>query len=102
MITKPLDEDVNELLGKLADARRLPEKMPPASGNVTEFTEEIRKAENYVQTLKQQAESTMAALGCVDHRTQVIRQGVADMLINWEIFKDRAEWNPSPPGEDNR
>lgn|GEM_PF-1274655 len=89
MTEKPFsEEDVNELLRELADARNLSEQMSERQG---QREDDIRKTEDRVQALRERAESTISALGCADPRAKDIHKAMADMVIRWEIFKDRGK-----------
>ncbi len=87
----PLDDVTKQLLQQLSEAKALPERFRRGLNGGVDVRSEIRKADRKVEDLHKRAKEAMKRLGCVSPETRLVYNGMADMLIAWQSFKDSLE-----------
>lgn len=88
MIMVSTDDSTNRLLQELSDAKTWPARFKRVLDSGSDVSDEIREAEKKIEELEKRAKEAMKRLGCVSPQTRSIYHGMADMLINWNVFKD--------------
>lgn len=82
------DDPVPRLLEALAEAKTWPERFQARLEGGADIHHEISEADKRIEQLEKQAKEAMKRLGCVSPQTRMVYHGMADMLINWQTFKD--------------
>jgi hypothetical protein len=82
------DDAVTQLLRALSEAKTWPERLKDALDRGVDVSRGIRKADEEIGQLEKRAKEAMKSLGCVSPHTRAVYHGMADMLINWQTFKD--------------
>ena len=82
------DDIVARLLEELSDAKTWPARFKGALESGADIGHEIAEADKKIEQLEQRAKDAMKRLGCVSPQTRSIHHGMADMLMEWHIFKD--------------
>lgn len=83
------DDTTTGLLQELSDAKTWPARFERGLDSGLDVSHDIREAEKKIEELEKRAKEAMKRLGCVSPQTRSIYHGMADMLINWNAFKDR-------------
>ena len=83
--------EIDQLLKELADARAWPDRFKETLTRGLDIRDEVKEADNRVNSLEKRAQEAMKKLGCVSPATRLVYQGMADMLISWKTFKDSVE-----------
>ncbi len=84
----PTDDPVPRLLEALSEAKTWPERFKAQLEAGADIRHEISEAGKRIEQLQQQAKEAMKRLGCVSPQTRSVYHSMADMLINWQTFKD--------------
>ena len=82
------DDAMSTLLKELSDAKTWPERFKQALKTGTDVSSDIQEADKKIEVLERRAKEAIKRLGCVSPETRLIYHGMADMLINWQVFKD--------------
>lgn len=82
------DDSLPQLLEALAEAKTWPERFKAQLEAGANIHQEIREAGKRIEALERQAKEAMKRLGCVSPQTRSVYHGMADMLINWQTFRD--------------
>lgn len=82
------DDATNRLLQELSEAKAWPDTILRKRRAGEEVESRIREAEEKVADLEKRAKEAMKRLGCVSPETRRVYNGMADMLIAWQTFKD--------------
>jgi hypothetical protein len=82
------DDPVPRLLEALSEAKTWPERFKAQLEAGADIRHEIRETGKRIEQLEKQAKEAMKRLGCVSPQTRLVYHGMADMLINWQTFKD--------------
>ena len=82
------DDSVPRLLEALAEAKTWPERFKAQLEAGADIRHEISEASKRIEQLEKQAKQAMKRLGCVSPQTRSVYHSMADMLINWQTFKD--------------
>jgi len=82
------DDSVPRLLEALAEAKTWPERFKAQLEAGADIRHEISEAGKRIEALEEQAKEAMKRLGCVSPQTRSVYHGMADMLINWQTFRD--------------
>jgi hypothetical protein len=82
------DDPVPRLLEALSEAKTWPERFKAQLEGGADIRHEISEAGKRIEQLEKQAKEAMKRLGCVSPQTRLVYHGMADMLINWQMFKD--------------
>jgi hypothetical protein len=82
------DDTTTALLQELSDAKTWPARLKQVLETGSDVSHDIREAEKKIEELEKRAKETMKRLGCVSPQTRSIYHSMADMLINWNTFKD--------------
>ena len=83
-----IDDATSKLLEELADAKTWPATFKRQVDSHVDVSEQVREADKRIEELEQRAKEAMKRLGCVSPETRSVYHGMADMLINWQAFKD--------------
>ena len=83
-----IDDAVSQLLKELSEAKTWPEEYQKKLAAGADVSREIREADKKVEELEERAKKILKRLGCVSPHSRPVYQGMADMLINWQEFKD--------------
>ncbi|MCK4728440.1 MAG: hypothetical protein KAT27_05925 [Desulfobacterales bacterium] len=84
----PTDDTTTRLLQELSDAKAWPARFKQELDSGSDVSHEIGEADKKIEGLEKRAKEAMKRLGCVSPQTRSIHHGMADMLINWNVFKD--------------
>ena len=84
----PTDNTTTQLLQELADAKTWPARFKREIDAGSDVSDEIGEAARKIEELEKRAKEAMKRLGCVSPQTRSVYHGMADMLINWNTFKD--------------
>lgn len=76
------------LLKELSDAKNWPAQFKGRIESGSDVSRDVREADKKIEELEKRAKEAMKRLGCVNPQTRSIYHGMADMLINWNAFKD--------------
>ena len=82
------DDTTTQLLQELSDAKAWPARFKRLLDGGSDVSHDIIEAEMKIEELEKRAKEAMKRLGCVSPQTRTIYHGMADMLINWNAFKD--------------
>ena len=82
------DDATSTLLKELSDAKTWPERFKQELKTGTDVSDDIQEADKKIEVLEKRAKEAIKRLGCVSPETRLIYHGMADMLINWQVFKD--------------
>ena len=82
------DDATSTLLKELSDAKTWPGQFKQELKTGTDVSDDIQEADQKIEVLEKRAKEAMKRLGCVSPETRLIYHGMADMLINWQVFKD--------------
>ena len=82
------DDTTTRLLQELSDAKAWPERFKREIDGGSDVSDEIRAADKKIEELEKRAKEALKRLGCVSPETRSVYHGMADMLINWQTFKD--------------
>jgi hypothetical protein len=82
------DDPVSRLLEALSEAKTWPERFQVRLEAGADIRHEISESDKRIEALEKQAKDAMKRLGCVSPQTRKVYHGMADMLINWQTFKD--------------
>ena len=82
------NDSPGRLLKDLSNAKTWPEQFKQELEGGADVSSDIREAGKKIAELETRAKEAMKRLGCVTPETRLIYQGMADMLINWQMFKD--------------
>ena len=82
------DDATSTLLKELSDAKTWPERFKQELKTGIDVSDDIQEADQKIEVLEKRAKEAMKRLGCVSPETRLIYHGMADMLINWQVFKD--------------
>lgn len=88
MIMMSTDDTTTGLLKELSDAKNWPARFKCRLDSGSDVSHDIREADKKIEELEKRAKEAMKRLGCVSPQTRSIYHGMADMLINWNAFKD--------------
>ena len=81
-------DDTTVLLQELSDAKTWPARFKRQIESGADIGDQINEAEKKIEALAERAKEAMKRLGCVSPQTRAVYHGMADMLINWNSFKD--------------
>ena len=84
----PTDDTTTRFLQELSDAKAWPARFKQELDSGSDVSHEIGEADKKIAGLEKRAKEAMKRLGCVSPQTRSIYHGMADMLINWNVFKD--------------
>ena len=82
------DDVTNKLLQELSDAKTWAERFKSELESGSDMDDEIREADEKIEELEKQAKEAMKKFGCDCPETRTISRCMADMLIEWHMFKD--------------
>ncbi len=82
------DDATSTLLKALSDAKTWPERLKQELQTGTDVSSDIQEADKKIEVLERRAKEAIKRLECVSPETRLIYNGMADMLINWQVFKD--------------
>ena len=82
------DDTTTRLLQELYDAKTWPARLRLELDSGKDLSHEIGEAAKKIEELEKRPKEAMKRLGCVSSETRTIYHGMADMLINWNTFKD--------------
>ncbi len=83
-----VDDPIRQLLEDLSNAKAWPERFKQKLEAGADVSDDIREADKKIEELQRLAKETIKRLGCLTPETRLIYHGMADMLINWQTFKD--------------
>ena len=84
----PTQDTTIQLLQELSDAKSWPAQFKREIDSGADITDRVRDADEKIAQLEIRGKETMKRLGCVNPQTRAVYHGMADMLINWNTFKD--------------
>ena len=76
------------LLQELSDAKTWPARFKKEIESGVDISDQLNEADKKIEALEERAKEAMKRLGCVSPQTRSVYHGMADMLINWNSFKD--------------
>ena len=82
------DDTTNLLLQELSDAKTWPARLKREIESGADISDQLNEADKKIEALSERAKQAMKRLGCVSPQTRSVYHGMADMLINWNSFKD--------------
>jgi len=82
------DDSVHRLLEALSEAKTWPERFKARLEAGADVRHEISESGKRIEALEEQAKEAIKRLGCVSPQTRSVYHGMADMLINWQTFRD--------------
>lgn len=82
------DDVTTQLLQELSEAKTWPARYKQEIDRGSDVSHEIQEADKRIEELERRAKEAMKKLGCVSPETRSVYHGMADMLINWNDFKD--------------
>ncbi|OEU53482.1 MAG: hypothetical protein BA861_03910 [Desulfobacterales bacterium S3730MH5] len=88
MIMMSTDYVTTQLLQELSEAKTWPARYKQEIDRGSDLSHEIQEADKRIEELERRAKEAMKRLGCVSPETRSVYHGMADMLINWNDFKD--------------
>ncbi|MDY6952683.1 MAG: hypothetical protein SWE60_14325 [Thermodesulfobacteriota bacterium] len=86
-----MDDEANQLLQELSDAKTLAMRLKGRMDNNEDVRAQIKEGDEKIDLLEKRAKEAMKRLGCVSPETRTVYHHMADMLINWQTFKDSLE-----------
>jgi len=86
-----MDDATSQLLKELSDAKSLPLRLKGRMDNSEDVRVQIKEGDKKIDLLEKRAKETIKKLGCVSPETRTVYHHMADMLINWQTFKDSLE-----------
>ncbi|MDY6989920.1 MAG: hypothetical protein SWQ30_17900 [Thermodesulfobacteriota bacterium] len=86
-----MDDATTQLLQELSDAQALPMRLKGRIDNNEDVTSQIKEGDEKIDLLEKRAKEAIKKLGCVSPETRTVYHHMADMLINWQTFKDSLE-----------
>lgn len=86
-----MDDETNQLLQELSDAKTLPMRLQGRMDNKEDVRAQIKEGDQKIDLLEKRAKKAIKKLGCVSPETRTVYHHMADMLINWQTFKDSLE-----------
>jgi len=82
------DDTMTQLLRELTDAKTWPARFKQELESGEDMSDQIMEADRRIEQLEKRAKEAMKRLGCMSPQTRSIYHGMADMLIEWQAFKD--------------
>jgi len=86
-----MDDVTSQLLKELSDAKTLPLRLKGRIDNSEDVSVQIKEGDQKIDFLEKRAKEAIKKLGCVSPETRTVYHHMADMLINWQTFKDSLE-----------
>ena len=83
-----VDDETTRLLVELADAKKWAARFKRDMDGKMDLGQQVREADEKIGVLEKRAKEMMKKLGCVSPQTRSVYHTMADMLINWQTFKD--------------
>ena len=85
---RSVHDTTNLLLQELSDAKNWPARFKQEIESGADISDQLNEADKKIEALAERAKEAMKRLGCVSPETRSVYHGMADMLINWNSFKD--------------
>ncbi len=89
------DDLTTQLLRELSEAKTWPEQFKAKLEKGLDIGSEIKEVNDKIEALERRARKAIKELGeelgCGHPHTRMVFQGMADMLIEWQIFKQSLE-----------
>jgi predicted nucleic acid-binding Zn-ribbon protein len=82
------EDKISRLLSELEEARKWPARFRETMDGAPDVTPQIQEADRKIESLEKRAKEAMKSLRCVNPKTKSLHRAMADMLINWQTFKD--------------
>ena len=92
----PTDDTTNQLLQELSDAKTWPARFKREIESGADISNQVKDADKKIAQLEKRAKEAIKRLGCVSPQTRSVYHGMADMLINWNTFKDSLSYRSRP------
>ena len=86
-----MDDATSQLLQELSDAKTLPLRLKGRIDNNEDVSAQVKDGDKKIDLLEKRAKEAIKKLGCVSPETRTVYHHMADMLINWQTFKDSLE-----------
>jgi hypothetical protein len=86
-----MDDATTQLLQELSDAQALPKKIKTRMERNEDVSAQVTEGDQKIDLLEKRAKEAIKRLGCVSPETRTVYHHMADMLINWQTFKDSLE-----------
>ena len=89
------NEPTTQLVRELSQAKTWPEQLKERLEKGLDIGSQIKEVDEKVEALERRARKVIrelgSELGCGHPQTRSVFQAMADMLIEWNIFKDSLE-----------
>jgi len=85
------NDPTEKLLEQLAEARTWPKRFQREFDSGAHVRGRIQEADRQIAALETQAKEAMKNLGCTNPQTRAVYHAMADMLIAWQMFKERSQ-----------
>ena len=82
------DDTTTLLLQELSDAKTWPARFKQKIERGADISDQLNEADKKIEALEERAKEAMKRLGCVSPQTRSVYHAMADMLINWNSFRD--------------